>query len=137
MKKFQFGVFAMMIMALVCVGFTSCGSSDDDDNGGGGSHDSNLVGTWYNTTSQDKTTIAYRFDANGKCYYNEWWKDEKRELKELGTWSTSNNFVTMVSEGKVKNYYRYEISNGGKVLNFYRKDDNGEYTKKSGDYIKQ
>lgn len=28
-------MFAMMIMALVCVGFASCGS-DDDDNGGGG-----------------------------------------------------------------------------------------------------
>ena len=35
MKKFQFNMLAMIIMALVCVGFASCGS-DDDDNGGGG-----------------------------------------------------------------------------------------------------
>lgn len=34
MKKLQFSVFAMMIMALVCVSFASCGG-DDDDNGGG------------------------------------------------------------------------------------------------------
>lgn len=31
MKKFQFSMFAIMIMALVCVGFASC-DSDDDDN---------------------------------------------------------------------------------------------------------
>ncbi|MBQ9677465.1 MAG: hypothetical protein IJV44_04940 [Prevotella sp.] len=30
MKKFQFSVFAMMIMALVCLGFTSCSSDDDE-----------------------------------------------------------------------------------------------------------
>ena len=40
-------------------------------------------------------------------------------------------------DGGVKNYYRYEISNDGKTLNFYRKDSNGEYTKKGGDYTKQ
>ena len=33
MRKLQFSVFAMVIMALVGVGFASCGSDDEDDRG--------------------------------------------------------------------------------------------------------
>lgn len=45
MKKFQFRVFAIMIMALVCVGFASCGS-DDDDSKNKSNNTSDLVGIW-------------------------------------------------------------------------------------------
>ena len=80
----------------------------------------------------------YCFDSDGKWYYNEWWKSERPEPKYCGQWVTNNGFITMYEEdGGVKNYYRYEISNDGKTLNFYRKDSNGEYTKKGGDYTKQ
>lgn len=41
MKKNSFYLFAMMMVAMVCVGFASC-SSDDDDEG-----DAGLVGTWH------------------------------------------------------------------------------------------
>lgn len=137
MKKFQFRVFAMMIMALVCIGFASC-SSDDDGNAGGGSHDNKLVGTWHQYDARQQVTTVYRFDSDGKWYYNEWWKSERPEPKYCGQWVTNNGFITMYEEdGGVKNYYRYEISNDGKTLNFYRKDSNGEYTKKGGDYTKQ
>ena len=45
MKRFYFSVFAMMIMALVCAGFASCGGDDDDE--GGNSNGSSFVGNWY------------------------------------------------------------------------------------------
>ena len=37
--KNYFKLFAMMIMALVCVGFASCGSDDDKSNNSGFPHE--------------------------------------------------------------------------------------------------
>lgn len=49
MKKNQFRVFAMMIMALVCVGFTSCGGDDDDNSNSssGNNISASVDGIWY------------------------------------------------------------------------------------------
>ena len=81
MKKTYFYLWAMMMVAMLCIGFTSCGDDDDDDDGpvtGTG-----LVGTWQFTTVEnhyyngDVETIDYtpyegiyelymQFNANGK-----------------------------------------------------------------------
>ena len=47
MKKNIFSWLTIALMAIVCVGFSACGSDGDDDGGnGGGGSTSDLVGTW-------------------------------------------------------------------------------------------
>ena len=54
--KNYFKLFAMMIMALVCMNFASCGGSDDGDNNGNGGDNNSIVGTWrYNFMSNDSS----------------------------------------------------------------------------------
>ena len=47
MKKYLFGLTTIVMMAVVCVGFSACGS--DDEGGGGGAVPSELIGTWRGT----------------------------------------------------------------------------------------
>lgn len=136
MKKF----ICYLFLALMPMCFAACGSDDSD------SHDSQVIGTWTgNTTNYTgnisyAVTYVYHFESNGECYFNEWWHNESPELKYFGTWSTSNNFITILEEDEDgdtnKHYYRYELSNGGKTMTFYKKDDNGEYTKLFGVFTK-
>lgn len=129
MKKFYFSMFAMMMMALVCVGFTSCGSDDDDGvNGGGGSRDSAVIGTWYDTT-HGNFTCAWRFDGNGMCYYYEWGNSKTNiNLTDhpYGKWSTQNGILTISEEGYDDGEYyidveeyKYVLLEGGKTLELY------------------
>ena len=134
MKKY----FYLLILALMPLCFTSCGS---DDNDASGSRDSQVVGTWTGSAKWDSsTTLVYRFESDGKCYYNEWWGSSRPEPKLFGSWSTNNGFITIYEEdrnGIDEHYYRYEITNGGRTMTFYKKAENGEYTEQRGVYIKQ
>lgn len=117
MKKFQFSVFAMIIMAFVCVGFASC--SSDDDNGGG---DSALVGKWYSFHSSSIDYIeAWQFNSNGSCKYGEWSNGRTEEWGDdaSGRWSTSENTLIITwsdEEGEDVEKYTYTISDDGKTL---------------------
>lgn len=65
MKKNSYYLLIMLMMAIVSVGFVSCGSDDDDNNGGGaggtGTLSGSIVGTW-------KIVKTAGYDANGKLY---------------------------------------------------------------------
>lgn len=133
MKK----ILYLLLLALMPMCFTACGG--DDSNGG---RDGDVVGTWTGAASwSSSTTLVYRFESNGDCYFNEWWYDESPDPKYFGTWSTDNGYITIneIDKGELEDQdiYRYEITNGGKTMTFYKKDDNGEYTKVRGVYTKQ
>lgn len=115
MKKFQFSVFAMMIMALVCVGFASCG--DDDDSGNDGNSGGTIVGTWYFASSQNIMEDGERmpdefYTANSDDYqelvfkndntFEEWDADKGSWGKRVtGTYSLSGNKLTITAQGGV------------------------------------
>ena len=65
MKRFQFSVFAMMIMALVCVGFASCGGDGDDES---------IVGVWTGSpltiTGNGSGEITCEFTSGGIIKWN-------------------------------------------------------------------
>lgn len=120
MKKIKFSVFAMMIMALVSVGFASCSGDDDDDNGGG--RDSALIGIWHCSVYESRSsyTIGWKFDANGNCYYDEWGNSRSEgEWEDPAKWSTSNNILTISwtdEEGTDTETYSYSLSNNNSTL---------------------
>ena len=43
MKKYFWSMMTILMMGVMCVGLTACGSDDDDDNGGS---PSGMVGVW-------------------------------------------------------------------------------------------
>jgi hypothetical protein len=61
MKKTLLGLMTIVMMAVVCVGFSACGSDDDGD-GGGGAVPSELIGTWKG--SNGTWTFEYTFNAD-------------------------------------------------------------------------
>lgn len=111
-------MFAMMIMALVCVGFASCGSDDDESNIG----NTALVGTW--TQQYNKIgVIGIKLTADGKAYYNEWNKGKKPNFDNVK--SPANATVTAttlrITHPQAPNYYEeysYVLSNDGKSVTF-------------------
>ena len=100
MKKFQFRVFAMMIMALVCVGFASCGS-DDDDSKNKSNNTSDLVGIWaqYHQGSATAWYYGIKLDANGEAAYTEWDIKESPNWNYTGgaKWSVKDNVLTITA----------------------------------------
>lgn len=75
MKKIQFSVFAMMIMALVCVGFASCGGDDDSDNNNN-FNKSFSTDEWY--MSEDFTSA--------------WWKEKFNNYKSSDSYFSGDVF---------------------------------------------
>lgn len=99
MKKFQFMTFAMMIMALVCVGFTSCSNDDDDFS---------IVGTWMEIDS-DENVYIYLY-SNGAGKYTEKGKsntftytydDDSKVLTITVNGRTSSTVITIISNDKI------------------------------------
>ena len=78
MKKVLLGFMTILMMVVVCVCFTACGSdggsSDNNsgDGGGGGSPANALVGTWsrnYSTADVPNAKEVYTFNNNGSGTY--------------------------------------------------------------------
>jgi hypothetical protein len=118
MKKLQFSVFAMMIMALVCVGFASCGGDDDSSNVGNNA----LVGTWTQPYGSIGV-IGIKLTADGKAYYNEWSKGKEPNFDNVK--SPANATVTAttlrLTHPQVPDYYEeysYVLSKDGKSVTF-------------------
>jgi hypothetical protein len=65
MKKFLFGILPFLMVALVSMTFTACSSDDDDETG----NDNVLVGSWYGSISDYKSTLTFNRNGKGK---DEW-----------------------------------------------------------------
>lgn len=118
MKKKIFGLFAMMMVALVSVSLVSCGDDDSGSNGGGGN--SALVGIW--TEQRDNVgVIGFKFTADGKAYYNEWNKWEEPDfsnVKSPGNWTATSSTIR-ITHSSLPDYYEeyaYTLSEDGKTL---------------------
>lgn len=74
MKKNLFQLMAILMVAMLCVGFVSCGSDDEDDHGGGsGTEASALIGTWtreYYTGDGTKAKETFTFKNGSGSYSN-------------------------------------------------------------------
>lgn len=132
MKKY----LLLLLLTLPLV-FAACSKDKDDEDD---SHDSRLVGTWYCSEyigSSWNSYIGYRFEANGKCYYDEWKKNASPKLDEWRDnmrWKTSGNKLTTTSifdDGeKEVLVYTYSVSKDENTLKLT--DEDGElntYTK--------
>jgi hypothetical protein len=125
MKKTLFSLMTIALMAVVCVGFSACGS-DGDDNGGGSS--SGLTGVWKRTY---KYEIKYTKDASGQ-----WVKSSEKE-KTYGDNDGSEGYLfesggmakllyNVLADGtyKVEEEFKYKVEGGH--LYMWELDDRDE-----------
>ena len=134
MKKNQFRVFAMMIMALVCVGFASCGSDDD------GKNSSALVGIWsqYHQGSATAWYIGIKLDANGEAAYTEWDIKDTPNWKGGAKWSVKDNVLTISApNGSVAYSSFFTLSSDKKTITFAGDTTGGHYGTLKGEFTKQ
>lgn len=118
MKKFHFSVFAMMITALVCVGFASCGSDDDDG------------GSSYSLTDEEAVTALQGTWSVKVTEYDE----EEGDDSWIETWVVQGNNLTIT-----ENNYTYKsiftIKNGiiafGDPVYFDRNNEKHRFIKLS------
>lgn len=118
MKKLQFNVLAMVIMALVCVGFASCGSDDDNKTSGASSE---LVGIWtqYHREGNSSWYEGVKLDADGSFAYTEWQEGREPNWGYTGGahWSASGGVITIVTPDGSKTYTAsYKLSPDGKTI---------------------
>ena len=138
MKKNQFRVFAMMIMALVCVGFASCGSDDDGKNESNNS--SALVGIWsqYHQGSATAWYIGIKLDANGEAAYTEWDIKDTPNWKGGAKWSVKDNVLTISDpNGSVAYSSFFTLSSDKKTITFAGDTTGGHYGTLKGEFTKQ
>ena len=129
MKKFQFRVLAMIMMALVCVGFVSCGDDDDDDGLANLDETSQLiVGSWYRNSSYG--TYSWQFNADGTCEYYYPAIDKTTVLVKKGNWSYNWKTETLTTTIDNMNYLLLNVSetslsltsmNGGGTVTWKRR----------------
>lgn len=141
MKKFQFRVFAIMIMALVCVGFASCGS-DDDDSKNKSNNTSDLVGIWaqYHQGSATAWYYGIKLDANGEAAYTEWDIKESPNWNYTGgaKWSVKDNVLTITApNGSVAYSSFFTLSSDGKTITFAGDTTGGHFSTLKGEFTKQ
>ncbi len=141
MKKFQFRVFAMMIMALVCVGFASCGS-DDDDSKNKSNNTSDLVGIWaqYHQGSATAWYYGIKLDANGEAAYTEWDIKESPNWNYTGgaKWSVKDNVLTITApNGSVAYSSFFTLSSDRKTITFAGDTTGGHFGTLEGEFTKQ
>lgn len=122
MKQTKFNWMTILMVAILSVGFVSCGKNDDDDIGG----TSSIIGTWvcdFDTTTD--YVICFMSDGTGYGYFTEDGLEE------------DDHFSYKVREDKITLYYHssyadnywnktieYDLSSDGKRLTLYGMDDN-------------
>ena len=139
--KNYFKLFAMMIMAFVCVGFASCGSDDDDKNES--NNTSALVGVWTQFHKEEAFVgyyIGCKLDADGNAAYSEWNYGETPNWNYTGggKWSASGGVLTVYApNGSVVYSSAYSLSSDGKTITFIGDTTEGHFSTLKGEFIKQ
>ena len=134
-------MFAIM-MALVCVGFASCGSDDDDDKNQS-NNSSALVGVWAQFHKEEAFVGYYygiKLDANGDAAYTEWsyGKTPNWNYTGGGKWSASGGVLTVYApNGSVVYRSAYSLSSDGKTITFVGDQTEGHFSTLQGEFVKQ
>ena len=139
--KNYFKLLAMMIMALVCVGFASCGSDDDDKSNNGGVPNE-LVGIWAQYHKGGATAWYYgiKLDANGDAAYTEWDIKESPNWNYTGggKWTVKDNVLTVFApNGSVAYSSFFTLSSDGKTITFAGDTTEGHFSTLKGEFTKQ
>lgn len=97
----------LLVAILMSVSMTACGDDDDDEPADPANHDPALIGTWeykyvdnvYDYSELER--ITFKANGNWEIYqeYIDYEDDEKEVGKLVGTWTTRNNYVTMICTG--------------------------------------
>ena len=127
MKKNLFRLMALMMVAMLTIGFTSCSKDDDDDNS------ASIVGTWVDDSWGTKTMIL---GSNGS--YSSTIKDSYRTHYRNGTYSYNPTQGTMVVNVKAsadnnayqQTYIVQTLTAKNLVLMYTDGDIEGYYTRK-------
>lgn len=122
-KNYYWSLMVAVAMAIICLGFVSCG--DDDDEPGGGSS-SALVGTWtqYHRGGATAWYIGLKLEKNGSAYYKEWDVKESPNWGSPGKWSATEDKLSISDpNGNVVYTSYYALSEDGKTLSL-----NGDLT---------
>lgn len=126
MKKKLFSLFAIFFVAVLCVGFASCGDDDDDDNV--------AVGTWVAQEGRFSYSLNFRSNGSGTVitkYEDSYSGTETVSEKFSYSITKNNNGIITFDDGdsysgSSKQVYYFEIK--GKKMFLY-------YDKSSSEYI--
>ena len=136
-KKYYWSLLTVVMMAVMSVGFVSCG--DDDDEPGSGSN-STLVGTWaqYHKGGATAWYIGLKLGKGGEAYYTEWDTKDSPNWGTPGKWSAKDNVLTIYApNGEVIYTSYYAISEDGKTLSLSGDISGGRYSYLEGLFEKQ
>ena len=87
-RKFFWSMLTILMVTLLCVGFTSCGDDDDDD------AKAKVVGTWKGPDGN--TTVTMTFNSGGDGMYIESYNDSYSGGRE----SVSTSFTYSMVDAK-------------------------------------
>ena len=100
MKKNLFRLMALMMVAMLTIGFISCSKDDDDDD-----NSTSIVGTWKYQFGKNNYALL-TFSQNGICNYYEYDDGETDNESASYTYSNSILKITFYQENR---YYTETI----------------------------
>lgn len=94
-KKYFWSLLTFVMVAMLSVSFTACGSDDDNDNG----VSSSIVGKWLRETSSLREEVHIKADKTWIVYWQEKTSKETYSGEESGTWDydEDNGILTVVT----------------------------------------
>ena len=128
MKKNFMYLMTMMMVAMLSVGFASCGSDDDD--GGSSSYDKLIVGAW-------KQTHRIIYDADGSVNFESDRETSMEIFGEDGTYTYIEGYITESTKWSVtgnrlilgnENYIIISLTENSMTLEYDFRDGRVEVT---------
>lgn len=86
-------------------------NQEGDNNNNSPNLDAAVFGTWQETLTMQygKEILEFKFDEDGKCYYNEWDARNPENINDHphGTWSTKDGYLYIDDKGYDEKYHEY------------------------------
>ena len=121
-KKYFWSLLTFMMVAMLSISFTACGSDDDNDNGANGT----VVGKWLRQTSSLKEELHVKADGTWIVYWQEKTSSETVSGEESGTWEIDAHskiltIITINGEKPGSRTYTYKLE--GNTMSLTRTTD--------------
>lgn len=128
-RKRFFGLMAVLMLALVSVGFVSCGDDDDKeivDRGSPFREPIRLVGTWTYSTEDEAYSLSETYTLNADSTFTLVWQEDDKNGKESGTWRYEGDGMLTLTTivGEKPGTHTYRIGYNGNVL--YLRESDGD-----------